>query len=154
MCIWTEDLHKAEQELKEKGYSCVLCKGDSLLSSEKHGVAPLLGWKEEGSDLHGYSAADQVVGKAAALLYAGFGIAAIHCVVLSERGERILKVRGIPYTYEQKVNEIQNAAGTDMCPMEMAVLPTDDPEKAVGLLKAQIARLRAGEPPLRNEEVI
>ena len=144
------DLEKAVKLLKEGNYSCVLCREDQVYSSEKHGVAPLLGWKDKGTDLSGYSAADRVVGKAAALLYAGFGVAQIYCGILSERGKEVLEANRIPYTAGEIVKEIRNASGTDMCPMEMAVIPAEDPEEAARLLKEQMARLRSGQPPLRN----
>ena len=56
----TTDTKLAKQDLEEKGYTCVLRKGEETCFSYEHGVKPLLQWIREGKDFSGYGAADQV----------------------------------------------------------------------------------------------
>ena len=64
----TTDIEKAKKLLADGSYTCVLCKGDTVRTSSLHGIRPLLGWIHEETDYHGFAAADQIVGKAAAFL--------------------------------------------------------------------------------------
>ena len=65
------------------GHTLALCKGEDILTSDKRGVAPMLGWIREGRDLHGYTAADRVVGKAGAMLFVKAGVCEIYAQTLS-----------------------------------------------------------------------
>lgn len=96
----------------------------------------------EGVDLTGYSVADVVVGKAAALLFVKSGIVSVFAKTLSESGKKILETNGIPFEYEVLTKRIINRAGTDICPMEKAVATTDSPEEAYELLKTQLKLLQ------------
>ena len=94
----------------------------------------------EGVDLAGYSVADVVVGKAAALLFVKCGIKRVYAKILSEKGKRILQLYGLDCEYETLTKSIINRAGTDICPMEKAVLNTDDSEEAYLILKDEIGK--------------
>ena len=72
------DLKRACQTLAASDCTCVLCAGTRCHTSTQRGVAPLLQWLDGGTDLKGFSAADKVVGKAAAFLYCLLGVAAVH----------------------------------------------------------------------------
>ena len=69
------DLTKAAALLNSGAYTCVLCRGDAVFTGTERGVKPLLGWLDGGVDLNGFSAADRVVGTAAAFLYVLLGAA-------------------------------------------------------------------------------
>ena len=56
----------AEEILKQGTYTCVACRGDTVLTATERGVRPLTNWLRDGADLRGFAAADKVVGKAAA----------------------------------------------------------------------------------------
>ena len=56
--------------LAEENLTCVLSDGNRLIKSRERGVKPLIGFIESGKSFKGFTAADKVVGKAAALLYA------------------------------------------------------------------------------------
>ena len=133
----SEDLRKARDEMLEAGYRCVLRKGEMRYISTERGVKPLLSWIDEGLDLSGYAAADQVVGKAAALLYVLMGVKEIYTRVLSEQAARVFEKYGISAEAGEKVPYIINRAGTGRCPMESAVWETDEPEEAYRILKAK-----------------
>ena len=62
------DIEHAKQLLTGEGYTCVICRGDDIHTSEKRGVAPLIELLDNKADIRGYSAADKAVGKAAAML--------------------------------------------------------------------------------------
>lgn len=96
----------------------------------------MMGFIASGANLAGYSVADIVVGKAAALLFVKCGIKNVFAKTLSENGKKILERYGIDFEYETLAEKIINRSGTDICPMEKAVANTDDPEEAY----AQIAQ--------------
>lgn len=113
-----------------KGATCVaVCKDDVLVSFEP-GVKPLLKWIAEGKSLAGYSVADKVVGKAAALLYAMLGPAAVFAPVMSEAARAVLVSNAVAVGYDNLVQGILNRAGDGPCPMETAVTNIFDPYEA------------------------
>lgn len=134
------DLQIAENNLA--GHTICLCKNGQCLYSEKKGIAPMMGFIADGVDLEGYSVADIVVGKAAALLFVKCKIKAVFARTLSERGKEVLKNNNIPFEFECLVEKIINRDGTDICPMEKTVLVTDDPEEGYILLKNKLISMR------------
>ena len=56
------DIEHAKQLLTGEGYTCVICRGDDIHTSEKRGVAPLIELLDSNIDVRGYSAADQKSG--------------------------------------------------------------------------------------------
>lgn len=101
----------------------------------------MINFIESGADLSGYSAADLVVGKAAALLFVKSGIKKVYAKTLSAHGKRIFEQYGIEYKYGILTDKIINRSGTDICPMEKAVANTDNPEEAFVVLKNQLKRI-------------
>lgn len=91
-----------------------------------------------GVDLSGYSVADVVVGKAAALLFVKCGIINVFAKTLSQSAKSILELYGIAYEYEVLTERIINRAGTDTCPMEKAVWNTNNPDEAYSILKDKL----------------
>lgn len=124
--------------------TCVLVKGDAVYMSEKSGIAPMLGFIADRIDLRGFSVADRIVGKAAAMLFVKAGIAEVYAEVLSEGGKRFLESRGVPVSYGVLTGMIINRAGTGSCPMEAAVAGIDDVDKAYAALCEKVAELRRG----------
>lgn len=133
------DLQKAKSALS--GHSIALCKGDDIIISDKRGIAPMVGFIAEGKDLNGYSAADLVVGKAAAMLFIKAGVAAVYAQTLSESGKAMLECYGVPVEYFTLTQKIINRDKTDICPMERAVLNTDDIEEGYNLIKQKLGAL-------------
>lgn len=136
------DLQIAKNNLS--GHTICLCKDGECLCSQRRGIAPIMGFIESGEDLRGYSVADVVVGKAAALMFVKSGIAHVYAKTLSEYGKSILELYGVDYDYEILTERIINREGTDTCPMEKAVLNTDDPEEAYEILKNKLTELKSG----------
>jgi len=134
------DLQIAKDNLP--GHTICLCRDGNCLLGDKRGIAPMMDFIADGVELRGYSAADLVVGKAAAMLFARCGIRGVFAKTLSRGGMAILERYGIPFECEQVTDVIRNRAGTDLCPMEKAVLQTEDLEAAYLLLQNRLKILR------------
>ncbi len=130
------DIEIAKSNLS--GHTICLCKDGNCLYSERRGIAPMMNFIANGTDMRGYSVADLVVGKAAAMLFVLSGIKSVFAKTLSKSGEEILKRYEIPYEYETLTDKIINRDGTDICPMEKAVSVTEDPQEAYDLLSERI----------------
>ena len=96
----------------------------------------------DGTELRGFSVADLVVGKAAALLFVKSGIANVFAKVISESGKKILDKYRIYCEYEILTDKIVNRAGTDICPMEKAVSNIENPDEAYEALQHRIQAMR------------
>lgn len=135
------DIDKAKEVLNSGEHTCVLCKGESLLTSSRPGIAPMMGFIASRQELAGYSAADRIVGRAAALLFALTGITEVYAVVLSDSGAAALDTHGIKYSFERRVPYISNRTGDGVCPMEQTVASISDPHEAYAALAAKIKEL-------------
>ena len=136
------DIETAIRELE--GHSICLCRGGEFFTDDGRGISPMMRFISEVRDLTGYSAADVIVGKAAAMLFVKAGIVSVHGRVMSESGKAFLETHGIPCSYDVLTDRIINRKGTDICPMEKTVADIDDPETAYTVLAKKIAELRAG----------
>lgn len=136
------DLQIAVKNLE--GHTICLCKGGKCLYSESRGISPMMNFIADGVDLAGYSVADLIVGKAAALLFVKSGIKEVYAKTLSEGGKKVLEDNGVPVTYQTLTERIINRAGTDTCPMEKAVANTANPEEAYTLIKQTLSTLKKG----------
>ena len=142
--MMTADTLAAKKDLEEKGCTCVLRKGAESCFSFERGVKPLLEWIDEGRDYSGFAAADQVVGKAAALLYARLGIKDLYARIISDPAAGALEENGISFECEERVPCIINRTKDGLCPMEQAVLEVSDPEEAETVLRNKVAQMRSG----------
>ncbi len=138
--LTNEDLTVAKKELT--GHTICLCKNGHCLYSEKKGIAPMMDFISDGTELRGFSVADLVVGKAAALLFVKSGIANVFAKVISESGKKILDKYRIYCEYEILTDKIVNRAGTDICPMEKAVSNIENPDEAYEALQHRIQAMR------------
>ena len=135
------DLEKAK-ELLIDNKTCILVKDEMVITSELRGIMPVLNLLDTHTDLEGYSVADRIVGKAAALLFAYAGIKEAYGEVMSVAGMKVLEEFHIPYSYKTKTEKIINRAGDDICPMEKTVIDIDNPEDAYIALKKKVESLR------------
>ena len=134
------DLQTAKNNLD--GHTICLCKDGKCLFSEKRGIAPMMDFIAESVDLTGFSVADLVVGKATALLFVKCKIKEVFAKTLSESAKRVLELYGVNYKYQTLAEKIINRDGTDICPMEKAVMGTDDAEEAYPILKQKLEEMR------------
>lgn len=135
------DLELAKEQLIKDECTCVLRKGDSMYCSHARGVKPLLSLLDSGEDYRGYSAADKVVGKAAAMLYVLLGVSRVHACVISEKALAVLAKGGIDVTYDTLVDRIHNRTNTGFCPMEEAVWEIDDLQEGLQAVREKVAQL-------------
>ena len=68
--------------------------------------------------LKGAMVADKVVGKGAAALMIVGGIAELHTHIISEPAIKLLELSGIRYSFDEKVDHIENRDKTGWCPVE------------------------------------
>ena len=136
-------LDKAKMLLAKTGSTCVLCGNDVILTDNRRGVRPLLDLLEGTTSVAGFSAADKVVGKAAAYLYCLLGIRALYAGVISIPALEVLQSRNIPVEYDTLVPGIRNRTNDGPCPMESAVLHIDTPEDALIAIQNTLAKLNA-----------
>lgn len=138
------DLEQARQLLEEDGYACVLCGGGMVHTSRQTGIRPMVEFLTRGTDLRGCSAADKIVGRAAALLFALAGVTAVHGQVMSRGARQELEARGIRASWDILADEIINRAGTGRCPMEQAVEGISDPVLALKAVRRTLEELKRG----------
>ena len=136
------DQARAIELLKVSHHTCVLCRGEETWTSDRTGIAPMLGFLEDGLDFSGASAADRIVGKAAAMLFVLAGVTSLYAEVLSERALPVLERYGVAVSWGTLTPAIINRRGDGPCPMEAAVDTVDDPRAALDAVRATVARLR------------
>ncbi len=137
-----EDLQKAKDILAQTGSTCVLCREDLVHQTTARGIQPLLDWLDSGEDTWACSAADKVVGKAAAHLYCLLGVRRVHGNVMSLAAMRLLRHNGVEAYWDTLTENIRNRAGTGLCPLEEATLDIDEPEDALPIIRAALSRLQ------------
>ncbi len=111
------DLSRAASLLSGGDFTCVLCDGDRILTSDERGVKPLLLWLKSGADFSRFSAADKVVGKAAAFLYVLLGIRSVYAPVMSRPAYSVLCKNGVVAEYDILADAIFNRDKSGFCPM-------------------------------------
>lgn len=119
-----------------------VCRDGKLSVSTQRGIKPLLELIGSDEDMKGASAADRIVGKAAAMLYVLLGVRAVYAEVLSETARDIFEENQIEYRYETLTDHIINRMGTGLCPMEEAVKETNEPHAALKAIRNKIAEMR------------
>ena len=139
----TGKLHRANEIMSRDEYTCVVIKDERIYTSKERGVKPLLTWLEDGEDMQGASAADKVVGKAAAFLYVKLQIKEVYAGVISTPACAVLEQCGITVQYGQKVDAIRNRANTGFCPMETAVLGIEDADAALAAIKTKLREMKS-----------
>lgn len=120
--------------LKDSHYTCVLCRGEEVLTTELRGVKPLVRWLVDGRSFEGFSAADKVIGKATAFLYCLLGVTDVHALVMSQLALDVLCNHGIVARYDALVDNIINRNGDGICPFEAAVTDVHRPLDALPVI--------------------
>ena len=140
------DIERA-RELLTGSATCVLVRDNTVYISHKSGIAPMLDYLGAGISLEGFSVADRIVGKAAAMLFVRAGIKEAYGEVMSRSGSEFLESHGVGHSSGSQVDIIINRMGTGMCPMEQTVLGIDDFRQAFCALSAKRAALRKNNQP-------
>lgn len=132
------NLEQAKFLLEQGGYTCVFYKAETARTFTQRGIKPLLELIDAEENMRGWSVADKVVGKAAAMLYVLLGVREVYAQVMSRGAERTLLRHGIAVLYTTCTERIQNRKGDGLCPMEEAVWDVEDPRRALQILKKKI----------------
>jgi len=140
----TKDLTTACALLSSGDYTCVVCRGEKTYTATDRGVAPLLNWVNTGLDLQDFSAADRVVGRATAFLYALLGVTAVYARVMSRPAAAVLERYGIAAHAGTLVEGIINRRGDGPCPFEAAVLEIEDAAAALEAIREKRTQMRGG----------
>lgn len=128
---------KAKERLKN-GASLVLYDGKEFIEENGKGLSPLLKLIDGKTDLSRFCAADKIIGKAAASLFAMLKIKNVYGEVLSRKAIPILEKYGITYTCGTVTDNIKNRDGTGICPIEQTVDGIDDAETALKAIKEKL----------------
>ena len=134
------DIEIAKANLK--GHSVCLCREGEIITDDGRGISPMMRFFDEGRDLRGYSAADIIVGKAAAMLFVKAGIAEVYGKVMSASGRDHLIRHDIPCSWDTLTESIINRKGDDICPMEKTVADIYDIEEGYMALKVKLLSLQ------------
>ena len=134
------DLERAKEGLT--GHTLCLVKGEEMLVFDGRGIAPMMRLLAEGQELSVFSAADRVVGKAAAMLFCKAGVKEVFAETISKAAADFLKKSGLAFSYKNMTERIVNREGTGWCPMESAVLTCSDAEEGYLLLKEKLASMK------------
>jgi hypothetical protein len=123
-------------------YTCVLCKDDIIYTSTKSGILPMIEFITDSIDLNGFSAADKIVGKAAAMLFVLAEVREVYASVMSEQAIKVFLKHGVKYSCSTLVQDIINRAGTSICPMEQAVKGIENPSDAFKAIKRKLNAIK------------
>ena len=123
-------------------HSVAFVKGEISRVFDGRGVSPLISIIDSGEDFNGFSVADLIIGKAAAMLMTILGVTAVYGEVMSTAGYEYLTSRGITAEYGTLTEMIVNRVGTGRCPMETAVENISDPHDGLIAMKKRLAELK------------
>lgn len=135
------DLKKAINVLENKNLTCVLCHDDIVYKSDEKGILPMVNFISNGYDLRGFSVADKIVGKAAAMLFVLAEIKEVYASVVSDSAYNYLISNNVNVFYNVKTEMIINRKGDDICPMEKAVITVSEPQKAYDVILETLNKL-------------
>ena len=133
-----KDFQKAKEEYNKGQYTLVICKDADIVTSDITGIKPLINLIEEKKEYKGYSAADKIVGKAAAFLYTLLEVKNLYGEIMSKGATEILKNAKINFEYKTLTDFIENRKKDGMCPMDEAVKNINDPKEAYEAIKQKI----------------
>ncbi|MGN0596537.1 MAG: DUF1893 domain-containing protein [Ruminiclostridium sp.] len=120
------DISEIKKLLLKSSYTIVVRKNGETFTSTLRGVDPLLKLLNENPDfLKGAAVADKVIGKGTAMLLAMGKPAYVFANVISDPAIEILEKYRVPFEYYTFVPHIMNRRGTDLCPIEKALLDID-----------------------------
>jgi hypothetical protein len=131
------DLDIARKDVKEKGFALSIVRnGNTIFQSKTPGISALVTAIDKDRFLFkGASAADQVLGRAAAMLLLYSEIVSIFASTASSDALAILKRFKIPVESERVVPAILNRNQTSTCPFESLVRDVENPEEAFNRLR-------------------
>ena len=131
----------AKEILISGGYTCVLTGEGAVYTSMDRGVKPLVRFLESREVPGNLSAADKVVGRATAYLYALLKVKEVYAQVISQPAVDVLREHGIHVTYDKLVPNIINRTGDGICPFEAAVMEIRDADIAYTAIRRKMEEM-------------
>lgn len=114
--------------------SLVVEKGSDIHFYEGKGIKPVIRYLEHNNFRKAY-VGDRCIGKASALLLVYGNAKRVYTPLISKSAIKVFEDHKVKYSADVVVDNIKNADGTDLCPMEKKVQDIDSPKKAYKLLK-------------------
>lgn len=116
-----------------------------VFSSTGSGIRAALQLHDEQPELlRGACIVDRIIGRAAAMVFADGGAAAIYGDVMSCGARDDLEAAGIDWQAGELVQTIINRQGTGMCPMEQTILEITNLQTGLQALRQTVQRLMSG----------
>ena len=136
--VKNQDLELAKLKLTKEDLSLVIVKkGKVIFETKKPGIGGFLHAIEKlDKEMVASSAADKIVGVAAALLCVYAGVASVFALTVSERGIKVLEDNNVACMFEKKVSNILNRSKNDVCPFEKMAMASGSPDEAYVKLKS------------------
>lgn len=128
------NLELAIEKMRNENLTSVLLNGKEIYSSSERGIKFLRSLVIDEKNLTGFSAADKVVGKAAAYLFVKLNVSELYTEIISEAAAGVFEKYGLRYSFDKIVPNIINRKGDDICPMEKTVLEISELDEAIELL--------------------
>jgi hypothetical protein len=143
MNVKNQDLEFAKLKLIKEDLSLVIVKkGKVIFETKKQGISGFLQAIEKlDKNLVAASAADKIVGVAAAMLCVYSGVASVFALTVSEEGIRVLEDNNILCRFEKKVSNILNRDKNDVCPFEKLAISSRNPDEAYVKLRSLASRI-------------
>ena len=111
--------------------TCVVIKGDKMLSSLERGIAPLIRFLADDADaLRDALIADKIIGRAAAYIAIHGGAAEVYGEVMTDEAMNLLTGSGVKASRKTGCQHIINRRGDGICPMEAATASVSCPAEA------------------------
>lgn len=132
------DLEIAKNRLKITNATLVIVKNKKIIfESNSKGIGDLVKAIEFfKGELSGSSAADLIIGKAAALLFIYASFNSVFAKTISRSAISALKNSNIKFEYEKIVPRIMNREKNDICPFEKLVIDCNSPTQAYKKIKS------------------
>ena len=138
-----QDLELAKLKLIAHDLSLVIVKkGTVIFETKKQGISGFLQAIEKlNKNLVAASAADKIVGVAAAMLCVYAGVASVFALTISEEGIRVLEDNNIAYLFKKKVSNILNRNKNDVCPFEKLAMDSGSSDEAYVKLESLASQI-------------
>ena len=131
------DIEIAKSDIGKKGFALSVVKdGKTIIQSKTPGVSALVtAIKRDRQSFRGASAADKVLGRAAAMLFVYSEVKCVFALLASQDAIVTLERFGMPFECEKTVAKILNRNQTSTCPFESLIQDVEDPQDAFEKLK-------------------
>lgn len=139
----TEAREAALGLLRSQQASCVVIQNGAIVHHvDGRGVLPLLRLYQDAPETFKQAfVLDRIIGKAAAMILVLGGVKQVYGETMSVAAQQYLVKHGIDVEYESLVEMIANPKQDGMCPIEGAVLESDDPEEGLASIQQAMNKL-------------